>query len=212
MRRASARAQQRGGAGETLQHEAASGLKPKDLIGIPWMLAFALRADGWYLRQDIIWHKPNPMPESIRDRCTKAHEYVFLLSKSERYYFDAEAMREDAVGKPLHDLTGPGYKAPGQAPNTGNRKALRTDIESRHRSQIQGGQSLMAEPTASATVAASGPSLPSPSLRLTSPRWRLSWQRRASRQAAPSAAPCWTRSAAPAPPDLWPTSCGATPC
>ena len=73
------------------------GIKPKDLIGIPWMLAFALRADGWYLRQDIIWHKPNPVPESVRDRCTKAHEYVFLLSKSERYYFDWEAMREDAV-------------------------------------------------------------------------------------------------------------------
>lgn len=70
-------------------------LKNKDLIGIPWMLAFALRADGWYLRQDIIWHKPNPMPESVRDRCTKAHEYIFLLSKSERYYFDHEAMRED---------------------------------------------------------------------------------------------------------------------
>jgi len=74
-----------------------TGLKPKDLIGIPWMLAFALRADGWYLRQDIIWHKPNPMPESVRDRCTKAHEYVFLLSKSERYYFDSEAMKEPAV-------------------------------------------------------------------------------------------------------------------
>jgi DNA modification methylase len=73
------------------------GCKTKDLIGIPWMLAFALRADGWYLRQDIIWHKPNPMPESVRDRCTKAHEYVFLLSKSERYFFDSEAMREDAV-------------------------------------------------------------------------------------------------------------------
>ena len=73
------------------------GLKPKDLIGIPWMLAFALRADGWYLRQDIIWAKPNPMPESVRDRCTKAHEYLFLLSKSERYFFDSEAMREDAV-------------------------------------------------------------------------------------------------------------------
>ena len=73
------------------------GCKPKDLIGIPWMLAFALRADGWFLRQDIIWHKPNPMPESVRDRCTKAHEYVFLLSKSERYFFDTEAMREDAV-------------------------------------------------------------------------------------------------------------------
>ena len=75
----------------------ALGLKDKDLIGIPWMLAFALRADGWFLRQDIIWHKPNPMPESVRDRCTKAHEYIFLLSKSERYFFDGEAMREDAV-------------------------------------------------------------------------------------------------------------------
>lgn len=70
------------------------GCKNKDLIGIPWMLAFALRADGWYLRQDIIWHKPNPMPESVTDRCTKAHEYIFLLSKSERYYFDSAAMRE----------------------------------------------------------------------------------------------------------------------
>lgn len=73
------------------------GLKEKDLIGIPWMLAFALRADGWYLRQDIIWHKPNPMPESVKDRCTKAHEYIFLLSKSERYFFDSEAMKEPAA-------------------------------------------------------------------------------------------------------------------
>ena len=70
--------------------------KPKDLIGIPWMLAFALRADGWYLRQDIIWRKPNPMPESVRDRCTKAHEYVFLLSKSQKYYFDSDALKEPA--------------------------------------------------------------------------------------------------------------------
>ena len=75
------------------------GYKVKDLIGIPWMLAFALRADGWYLRQDIIWHKPNPMPESVRDRCTKAHEYIFLLSKSERYYFDSDAMQEPASGR-----------------------------------------------------------------------------------------------------------------
>lgn len=73
------------------------GMKPKDLMGIPWMLAFALRADGWYLRQDIIWHKPNPMPESVRDRCTKAHEYIFLLSKSERYFFDSKAMQEPAI-------------------------------------------------------------------------------------------------------------------
>jgi DNA modification methylase len=74
-----------------------NGIKNKDLIGIPWMMAFALRADGWYLRQDIIWHKPNPMPESVRDRCTKAHEYIFLLSKSEKYFFDSDAMREDSV-------------------------------------------------------------------------------------------------------------------
>lgn len=79
------------------KYQRPDGLKPKDLIGIPWMLAFALRADGWFLRQDIIWSKPNPMPESVRDRCTKAHEYIFLLSKSERYYFDHAAMREDAV-------------------------------------------------------------------------------------------------------------------
>lgn len=72
------------------------GVKPKDLMGVPWMLAFALRADGWYLRQDIIWHKPNPMPEAVRDRCTKAHEYIFLLSKSERYFFDHEAIKEPA--------------------------------------------------------------------------------------------------------------------
>ena len=75
------------------------GYKDKDLIGIPWMLAFALRADGWYLRQDIIWHKPNPMPESVRDRCTKSHEYIFLLSKNKKYYYDHEAIKEKAVGE-----------------------------------------------------------------------------------------------------------------
>ena len=70
------------------------GAKPKDLIGIPWMLAFALRSQGWYLRQDRIWHKPNPMPESVTDRCTKSHEYIFLMSKSQKYYFDYEAIQE----------------------------------------------------------------------------------------------------------------------
>lgn len=73
------------------------GIKAKDLIGIPWRVAFALQADGWYLRQDIIWHKPNPMPESVTDRCTKAHEYLFLLTKSPQYYFDAKAIREESV-------------------------------------------------------------------------------------------------------------------
>lgn len=75
----------------------AAGMKPKDLMGMPWRVAFALQAAGWYLRQDIIWHKPNPMPESVTDRCTKAHEYLFLLTKSERYFFDAEAIKEQAV-------------------------------------------------------------------------------------------------------------------
>lgn len=77
----------------------AAGVKAKDLLGIPWMLAFALRADGWYLRQDIIWNKPNPMPESVRDRCTKSHEYVFLLSKSPKYFYDHDAIREPHTGE-----------------------------------------------------------------------------------------------------------------
>jgi DNA modification methylase len=73
------------------------GLKDKDLIGIPWRVAFALQADGWYLRQDIVWSKPNPMPESVTDRCTKSHEYIFLLSKKKHYYFDHEVIREPAA-------------------------------------------------------------------------------------------------------------------
>jgi DNA modification methylase len=77
----------------------AEGLKTKDLFGIPWLVAFALRADGWWLRQDIIWHKPNPMPESVTDRCTKAHEYVFLLTKSARYFYDADSIREPPTGR-----------------------------------------------------------------------------------------------------------------
>lgn len=88
------------------------GCKPKDLIGIPWMLAFALRADGWYLRQDIIWHKPNPMPESVQDRCTKAHEYIFLLSKSKKYHFDHVAIKEPLKGEPeTRNKNAEGYQA-----------------------------------------------------------------------------------------------------
>ena len=75
-------------------------IKPKDLCGIPWRVAFALQADGWWLRQDIIWAKPNPMPESVTDRCTKAHEYVFLMTKNQHYYFDVEAIKEKANTKP----------------------------------------------------------------------------------------------------------------
>ena len=88
------------------------GLKPKDLVGIPWRVAFALQADGWYLRQDIIWHKPNPMPESVTDRCTKAHEYIFLLTKQPKYYYDNEAVKEAGNYEPAtRDKSAEGYTA-----------------------------------------------------------------------------------------------------
>jgi DNA modification methylase len=92
--------------GKNLPTKGGAGLKPKDLMGMPWRVAFALQAAGWYLRQDIIWHKPNPMPESVTDRCTKAHEYLFLLTKSERYFWDAEAMRERAVAADIGAMDG----------------------------------------------------------------------------------------------------------
>lgn len=95
------------------------GIKRKDLIGIPWMLAFALRADGWYLRQDIVWYKPNCMPESVRDRCTKSHEYIFLLSKSTKYYFNHEAIKEPCVG---FDKSSPRGSRGALTPNAGRRK------------------------------------------------------------------------------------------
>ena len=104
------------------------GYKEKDLIGIPWMLAFALRADGWYLRQDIIWHKPNPMPESVRDRCTKSHEYLFLLSKNKKYYYDNEAIKEPATDWGTRDRTKGKYhnKGTGLQPHSGLSKASPT--------------------------------------------------------------------------------------
>ena len=101
------------------------GLKEKDLIGIPWMLAFALRADGWYLRQDIIWHKPNPMPESVKDRCTKSHEYLFLLSKNKKYYYDNEAIKEPAKDWGTRDRSKGKYhnKGTGLQPHSGLTKS-----------------------------------------------------------------------------------------
>ena len=104
------------------------GLKEKDLIGIPWMLAFALRADGWYLRQDIIWHKPNPMPESVRDRCTKSHEYIFLLSKNRKYYYDNEAIKEPAKDWGTRDRSKGKYhnEGTGLQPHSGLEKSYPT--------------------------------------------------------------------------------------
>ena len=117
----------------------ASGLKPKDLIGIPWRVALALQADGWYLRQDIIWHKPNPMPESVTDRCTKSHEYIFLLSKSERYYYDHEAVKEPValasltrLNQDLDQQTG-SNRVPGKT--NGNMKAV-GDTEHRNKRSV----------------------------------------------------------------------------
>ena len=100
------------------------GCKTKDLIGVPWMLAFALRRSGWYLRQDIIWQKPNAMPESVRDRCVKSHEYIFLLSKAERYFIDYEALREPAVT--------------GERPNETNKRNVQVEVPG-HQKQFRGG-------------------------------------------------------------------------
>ena len=107
------------GIGRNKQH---TGLKSKDLIGIPWMIAFALRDDGWYLREEIIWKKDSCMPESVQDRCTRQHETVFHLTKSQRYYHDWFAIAESAAGMNEHDLTGQSYDAPGQATQTGSRR------------------------------------------------------------------------------------------
>ena len=104
------------------------GLKEKDLIGIPWMFAFAMRADGWYLRQDIIWNKPNPMPESVRDRCTKAHEYMFLFSKNKKYFYDNEAIKEPAKDWGTRDRTNGKYhnEGTGLQPHSGLSKSYPT--------------------------------------------------------------------------------------
>lgn len=118
--------------GQRSRSKLGAGLKAKDLVGIPWMLAFALRSSGWYLRQDIIWAKPNPMPESVSDRCTKAHEYVFLMTKSPRYYYDAEAIKTQAkstiVARPAGWATGRDHSAVGWATeNNQGRKSSTSD-------------------------------------------------------------------------------------
>ncbi len=122
--------------GSDTSRPTAAGLKPKDLIGIPWRVAFALQSDGWYLRQDIIWHKPNPMPESVTDRCTKSHEYLFMLTKSPRYYYDAKAIAEpsqDATNyrpsKPKGSFQDKGEPLPG-------RLAFRHTTEMRNRRSV----------------------------------------------------------------------------
>jgi DNA modification methylase len=108
-------------------------LKPKDLIGIPWRVAFALQADGWYLRQDIIWAKPNPMPESVTDRCTKSHEYIFLLTKSEKYLYDAEAIAEPTT---CDRVRGPALHADTKSTNGNSGLARREAGETRNKRSV----------------------------------------------------------------------------
>jgi DNA modification methylase len=110
------------------------GVKPKDMMGMPWRLAFALQEDGWYLRQDIIWHKPNPMPESVRDRCTKAHEYVFLMSKSERYYSDFRAICEPSICDGRESVKRGAFNGKTNALN--GREAFRAIRETRNRRSV----------------------------------------------------------------------------
>lgn len=116
------------------------GLKPKDLCGIPWRVAFALQDDGWWLRQDIIWSKPNPMPESVTDRCTKAHEYLFLLSKSERYHYDSIAIREDASDTGRENgRNGREEDQRARPPGSGSRTLARLDYTKPRKIKVPGG-------------------------------------------------------------------------
>jgi site-specific DNA-methyltransferase (cytosine-N4-specific) len=126
--------------GQTLVRTIPKGTKAKDLLGIPWMVAFALRNNGWYLRSDVIWHKPNPMPESVTDRPTKSHEYVFLLAKSGRYYYDQEAIAEQVAYSTVQRLTQPNLpdqigsdRIPGKT--NGNMKAV-GGLETRNRRSV----------------------------------------------------------------------------
>lgn len=124
---------------QKMSYKIPKGLKPKDLIGIPWRVAFALQQDGWYLRQDIIWHKPSPMPESCTDRCTKSHEYVFLLTKSPKYFYDADAIREPAnwsAGTPCGWDTGKGGHGSYHRNGRGKSENIGANGESRNKRSV----------------------------------------------------------------------------
>lgn len=146
-----------------------AGLKPKDLIGIPWRVAFALQADGWYLRKDIIWHKPNPMPESVTDRPTSAHEHMFLLAKSERYYFDAEAVKEPAtdIGR-ANGREGRSEDDRARPPGSNPRTLARLDFTSRGRN-IRDVWTVTAQPFSGAHFATFPPKLIEPCIKAGSP-------------------------------------------
>jgi DNA modification methylase len=148
----------------------ADGLKPKDLVGIPWRVAFALQADGWYLRSDVIWHKPNPMPESVTDRPTKAHEYLFLLSKSERYFYDRDAIAESA--QRAGEIPGGGHKwsADGLTPSGGaqnlDKLGLRSVGDTRNRRTVW---TIATQPFSGAHFAVMPPDLVEPCIKAGCP-------------------------------------------
>lgn len=159
------------GAGDKGTRTPPAGVKAKDLIGIPWRVAFALQADGWYLRQDIIWHKPNPMPESVQDRCTKAHEYIFLLSKSARYFYDIKSVMEPVASGTIARLTQPTIseqagsdRVPGKT--NGNMKAV-GGTETRNRRSVW---TVTTKPYSGAHFATFPPDLIEPCILAGSPR------------------------------------------
>jgi site-specific DNA-methyltransferase (adenine-specific) len=144
--------------------EIPDGLKPKDLVGIPWRVAFALQADGWYLRQDIVWHKPNPMPESVTDRCTKAHEYVFLMAKSQRYYYDAEAISEAGAwcGKQLGIVRGKKVRAESMGRKPSGNEVAGADATSPDRRNRRSVWTVCTKPYSGAHFAVMPPDLVKP--------------------------------------------------
>jgi site-specific DNA-methyltransferase (adenine-specific) len=141
-----------------------SGLSAKQLVGIPWRVAFALQADGWYLRQDIIWHKPNPMPESVTDRCTKAHEYVFLMAKSQRYYYDAEAISEAGAwcGKQLGIVRGKKVRAESMGRKPSGNEVAGADATSPDRRNRRSVWTVCTKPYSGAHFAVMPPDLVKP--------------------------------------------------
>jgi DNA modification methylase len=155
--------------------------KAKDLLGIPWMLALALRKDGWYLRQEIIWEKPNAMPESVIDRPTKAHEQIFLLAKSRHYFYDADAIRESFRGKNYHDQTrGGSYNPPGQHPHEGSRATHGPNPLGRNSRSVW---TIFSQPYKGAHFAVFPPELPARCIRAGTsekgacPKCRAPWKR-----------------------------------
>ena len=151
---------------KSLARKAPAGLKPKDLVGIPWRVAFALQADGWTLRQDIIWQKPNVMPESVSDRCTKSHEYIFLMTKSRKYFFDAAAIEEDAKWDKWGDSTDRKHQQ-GMASHL---KKLKSDLPIRDKRNKRSVWSINTRPYKGDHFAAFPPALVEPCILAGCPR------------------------------------------